>query len=90
MKCKKLVIETDGTTDNTKVLIDGEQLPHVQRLEVLGNVEDRFVNVLIEQAKVDGSGTIMTKKTNVRDKDTQKFVEGTKVITEALSLEFER
>jgi hypothetical protein len=90
MKCKKLVIETNGTSTGTKILVDGKQLESVRRIEFIGNVEDQFINILIESAKTDSNGHISTKKINIRDKISQKFIAGDKIITEPLLLEFER
>ena len=89
MKCKKIMIETDGTSINTIVKIDGKQLKYVRRIEFLGSADDKFINVSIEEGKLDSSGNLISRKVNVRDKETQKFVEKEKIITEPLLIEFE-
>lgn len=88
MRCKTLTIKTDGTSANTQIIVDGEVFGKVQRVEFLVNVNDQFVNVLIEIAKTDSEGKALTKKIKIRDPKTQKFIDGEKVITEPISLEF--
>ena len=79
MKCKKLTIETDGTTGKTFVKIDGKQLGFVQRIEFAADVKDQFVRIFIEQVK-SNNGRVVTK--NVGGKEVPAL--------ETLALEFDR
>jgi hypothetical protein len=81
MKCKKLTIETDGTTNRTIIKVDGEQLGLVQRIEFSSEMHDQFARIHIEKAVWDeNTKKIMTK--NVAGKE--------KSVIEILNLEFER
>lgn len=90
MKCKKLTIETNGIAADTKVFIDGEQLPLVQRLQLAVNLNDLFVHLSLEQATLDQNGKVVTKEVPIRDEKTQKIASKPKVVTEPLVVEFEK
>jgi len=49
MKCKKLVIETDGTSGRTQILIDGKQLGFVDSINFNANLSKHEVDVVIMQ-----------------------------------------
>jgi len=89
MKCQKLVIETDGTTANTKVFVDGVQVGLLQRIEFSADVRDKFVKLNAIVAKqIDGN--IKVRKVKIRDFNTEKFVETDMPVTEPLLIEFVR
>jgi len=89
MQCKKFVIETDGTTNGTNVILDDKTiLPSIQRIEFSADAKDIFVKILLEKAMIDADGKLKTRNTQVRDFTTEKFKEAKKVITEPISIEF--
>jgi hypothetical protein len=88
MKCKKLVIESDGTSKNTKVFADGKQIGLLQRFEFSADVAEPFVKVGIIQAVLE-NGKVKTHSAKVRDDKTQKFVDSQKVVTDSVLIEFE-
>ena len=86
MKYKKLVIETNGTTAGTKITIDDQQIGQVQRIEFSADLNEVFP-VISVQVPRKVNGIFKTKKVQVRDTSTQKFVMKDKVETESLVLE---
>ena len=90
MKCKKLVIETNGTSAGTKIFVDDKQLSCVTRFEFSADVDKMFSTIFIEKSKLDTDGNPIVKPVKIRDPKTEKFVDGTKVQTETLAIEFDR
>lgn len=88
MECKKLKIETNGTTVGTKVYVDGKQIGRIHRIVLSADVDSKFVTLSIEKQRTDASGKTITTKTRVRDESSQKFVEVEKIAVEPLQLEF--
>jgi len=88
MKCQKLVIETDGTSKNTKIFVDGSQIRLVQRFEFTADTKEQFVKVGMVQAVTGNDGKLQTKTAKIRDEKTQKFVDAEKVVTSSLLIEF--
>ena len=86
MKCQKLVIETDGTSKNTKIFVDGKQIGLVQRFEFSADVNNTFPVINIQVARTL-KGVVKTNKTKVRDAKTEKFVEKEVIEAEPLVLE---
>jgi hypothetical protein len=75
MKCKELVITSNGTTVGTKILVDGKQIGLVQRIELTADISDKFVKLQVYTAAKDAQGKVKSKTVKVRDSATQKFVE---------------
>lgn len=88
MQCNQLVIKTDGTTANTQVLIDGKQMGELQRVELSADIEDRFLTVQLYKAAKNYEGAIKTRKVQVRDSKTQKFITVDQAVREVMPLEF--
>ena len=88
MICKKLIIETDGTTKNTKIFVDNKCLSNIQRINFSADCNDLFVNLSLEAALLDLEGKIKVKKSKIRDERTQELIDYDKVIKEPISLEF--
>lgn len=86
MKCKKLTIETDGTTAGTKIYADGKQVGFIQRFEFTVEMDDLFPK--IQMMQVIQGGKIKTRK--IRDEKTQKFIEKQVPETTSVLVEFER
>jgi len=86
MKYKKIVIESDGTSVNTKLFVDGEQMGFVQRIDFSADVNTLFNIINIQVAK-QRNGKIDIKKVKVRDAKTEKFNIEEKINTVSLSLE---
>ncbi len=89
-KVKKLVIETDGTTAGTKIKINGEILPSIQRMEFSADASETYPKILLEKAMLDGSGKPKMRKVSLRDNKTEKFKDSSVVVTEPFAIEFER
>jgi len=87
LKCKKLTVETDGTTGKTVVKADGKKVSNVRRIDLKVDMDNDYVIPSIEMARVDASGKVMTKIGKVRD-DSMRFVDKEKVMTEPLLIEF--
>jgi len=90
MRCKKLVIETDGTTEGTKIKVNGETLGSVQRVEFFADASDTYPKVLIEKSLLDGDNKPKMRKVQVRNLGTEKFENSMVPITEPLPIEFEK
>ena len=90
MRCKKLTIETDGTTEGTKIKVDGETLPSVQRFEFFADASETYSKVLVEKSMINGDGKPKTRKVRVRNLGTEKFESKDVVVTEPLPIEFEK
>ena len=90
MKCKTLIIESNGTSAGTKIMIDGQQVGRVQKFEFSADVTNQFVKIEMQQARMSPDGHIKTRKQKVRDEKTQKFEEKEVAVTEAILVEFER
>jgi hypothetical protein len=90
MNCKKLVIETNGTTAGTFILVDGEKIGRIQRLEFSADLNSPFIKVSMEQTRVGADGKAIVKKQKIRDEKTQKFEDREIVATEAISIVFEK
>ena len=90
MKCKKLIIETDGTTKGTIVKVDGEVLPLIQRIEFSANVVETFIKVLLDKALIDTDGKLKIREIKTRDLNTERFKEAKKIITEPVLIEFNK
>lgn len=88
MKYKKIEIETNGTTAETKISIDGKQIGLIQRIEFSADVNESFVKLGVHVARTI-NGVVKTRKTKVRDNKTEMFVEKDEVQTELLNLERE-
>ena len=88
MKCKKMTIETDGTTANTKIMVDGRQLSLIRNIEFSASLEDTFIKVLVQKA-VEYEGGFKKRKLKLRDEETQKLVEKEEIVTEPILIEFE-
>jgi len=80
MKCKKMTIETDGTTAGTIVKIDGKKLDLVQRVGFEAEIKDTFARIFVEQIKTKADGKVVTKNVAGNEKPA----------IEALLLEFDR
>ena len=87
MKCKKLTIETDGTTANTLVSVDGKAIGMIARLKFSADSRDRFINLNIEKVRLK-DGKFVLKKKKIRNEKTQKFEEIEVAETESLIIEF--
>jgi hypothetical protein len=86
MKYKKITVETDGTTANTKIFIDDKQVGMLQHFDISADVNDVFVNMNAKVARmVNGKPKI--KKIKVRDSKTLKFVEKEMMELEPIFLE---
>ncbi|MDD5650267.1 MAG: hypothetical protein PHF86_07625 [Candidatus Nanoarchaeia archaeon] len=83
MKYSKIIIETDGTSIGTKVLVDGKQLELVQNLDFSCNVDEVFARLNIQVACKNS----VSKKIKVRDLKTEKFVDKEKLSSIPLILE---
>jgi hypothetical protein len=86
MKCKKFSIETNGTIEGTKVLVDEKPLGLIQRIEFSASTDKPYPTIMLVQALVNGK----TKISKVRDPKSEKFIEKKEVESQALLIEFER
>ena len=86
MKYKKIIIQTDGTSMGTKVLIDGVQLEFVQRLDFSIDINTVYNMINIQVAK-QKNGKIDFKRVKVRNAKTEKFDLQDKITSVPLSLE---
>jgi len=86
MKYKKITIETDGTTKNTKIFIDGKQIGFVQRIELLAEANENYVFINVAVGKVVNN-QLKTKRVKVRNIRTERIEEKDEVQTETLILE---
>ncbi len=86
MKYSKITIETDGTSANTKLFIDGKQISLIQRLDFSADVKETFVHLGIQMCRMV-NGHIKTKKVKVRDQKSEKFIEQDEAETQPLQLE---
>lgn len=89
MKCKELIIKTDGTSSKTTVSVDGTVIGGIQRLEMSADVSDIYVRVQLFKTVLNGDKA-KTKKVKVRDFITQKLIEQDEIVTEPLMIEFNR
>jgi hypothetical protein len=86
MKYKKLIIETDGTSIGTKIIVDGKQIGLVQRLDFSADVHDMFVTINAQVARTK-NGVVVKKNIKVKNNKTEKFDTKEEVICEPLLLE---
>jgi hypothetical protein len=89
MKCKKLVIESDGTMTGTTVKIDGEKIGLVQSFEFSATLDNPYVHFQMLRTIKDRSGNTKTRKAQVRNEKTMKFENKDVPVTEAIQFEFE-
>jgi hypothetical protein len=89
MKCKSLTIETNGKCTGTKVIIDGQQIGFVQKIEFEVDIDNLPVRALIQVVRRDKAGNPIPKILKVRDEKTLKFIEKKTVELEPLNIEFE-
>jgi len=89
-KVKKLIIETDGTTENTKIKINGEVQEAIQRIEFSADASEKFPKILLEKAMINGDGKPKMRKVSLRNLGTEKFEDAFVVVTEPFPLEFQR
>ena len=48
IKCRELVLVTNGTSHGTKVLADGKELNRLKSIYIKADVEDTLVDITIE------------------------------------------
>lgn len=90
MKIKKLTIETNGKRENTKVLIDGKVFKgKVTSLLFEADQDNEFVRIQMMVAK-EKDGTVITKKMKVRDDKSSKMVDRNVIVSEAMTIEFDK
>jgi hypothetical protein len=88
MKCKELIIQTNGTTGGTEILVDGKKLGMVQQLEFVCDMSEKFARIQILTISNDVQGKMKMKTAKVRDSRTQKYVDTKIPVLAPLVLEF--
>ena len=85
MKCKKFMIESNGTSAGTKIWVDDMQLGRINSITFDANLRESFVRIQLDEF-IPGR----SKKIKIRDEKTQKFVEKEIAATQPILIEFVR
>jgi hypothetical protein len=89
MKCKKLTIETDGTSPGTNVFVDGKKIGYLKSISLDVNSDEHFARILLSQIRIQ-NGKPVTSMRKVRQESTQKMIDTEVQEIEPLLIEFER
>ena len=89
MKCKKFVIESDGTAGGTSVMVDGKKLESVGSIDFALDEGGKFPRVLVMEPAKGHGGVIMKKTVKVRNHNTQKIEEREKIVLTPVLIEFD-
>ena len=89
MKCKKFVIESDGTAGGTVIKVDGKKIGPIGSIEFSLDEDAQFPRVLVMEPMKGPGGAALTKMTKVRNDKTQKFEDKQKTILTPVLIEFD-
>ena len=77
-------------SEGTKIKVNGEVLPAIQRIEFSADASETYPKILLEKAMLDGDNKPKMRKVSLRDTKTEKFEDTMVVVTEPFPLEFEK